>query len=102
MMTLPSSLKSGCVNALACFTASLMALIPVLMFLQFFLGANYDKKMFFMFKRKIFRLWPNHLSSCARQDGHLLFVKPAYFAHAVGCLYPLVVAVQNAQLRAVV
>src|ERR1043166_6258687 len=36
-MTFPSSLKSGCVKALASFTASLMPLIPVLMiFFKFY------------------------------------------------------------------
>src|ERR1017187_5461344 len=41
-MTFPSSLNSGCVKALASLTASLMALIPVLMFLlnHFSVNAN--------------------------------------------------------------
>src|SRR6185295_16068709 len=36
MMTFPSSLNSGWVNALASFTASLIALIPVLMFFRYY------------------------------------------------------------------
>src|ERR1043166_3201230 len=35
-MTFPSSLNSGCVNALASLTASLIALIPVLIFFRLY------------------------------------------------------------------
>src|SRR5271166_3016500 len=45
-MTLPSSLNSGCVNALASLTASLMALIPVFMsFDQFSVDANLTTRL---------------------------------------------------------